>query len=201
MHAPDGENIGGADAASSLAPLVMQGYVFKNTLQFVHQTNANIVGIGKAIMDYTKEDIETIIEQSCDFVKDQQPMLFMEKHDIHERTLAAELKSAMENWFKEFHVNCEYNRMPDENGVQIPKRIGLDPDPEDPSSVYPDIIVHRQEDGKHNLLIVEIKMSWKNHKKEKDIEKLNLYIQELKYKYGLYLEIGEEGISDREWFE
>ena len=90
--------------------------------------------------------------------------------------------------------------MTDENGVQIPKKIGLDPDPKDPSSVYPDIIVHRQEDGLHNLLIVEIKMSWKNQKKQDDIDKLNLYIKELKYKYGLYLEIGEEGITDKQWF-
>ena len=163
--------------------------------------NGDIGGVAKVIMNYTKEDIETIIEKSCNLVKDQQPMLFMKKHDIHERTLAAELKSVMENWFKDFHVNCEYNRMTDENGVQIPKRIGLVPEPNDPSSVYPDIIVHRHEDGKHNLLIVEIKMSWKNHNRKKDIEKLNLYIQELKYKFGLYLEIGEEGISDRQWFE
>jgi hypothetical protein len=152
-------------------------------------------------MIYTKDDIEKIIGESSDLVREKQPMLFMKKHNIHERTLAAELKSTMENRFKDFHVNCEYNRMTDENGVQIPKRIGLDPEPEDPSSVYPDIIVHRQEDGEHNLLIIEIKMNWKNSKKDKDIEKLNMYINELKYKYGLYLEIGEDGISDKQWFD
>ena len=152
-------------------------------------------------MNHTKEDIETIIIDSCDIVKEKQPMLFMKKHNIHERTLAAELKSVMEEKFNEFHVNCEYNRMTDENGVQIPKRIGLKPDSKDPSSVYPDIIVHRQEDGLHNLLIVEIKMSWKNQKKQDDIDKLNLYIKELKYKYGLYLEIDEEEITDKQWFE
>lgn len=152
-------------------------------------------------MNHTKEDIDAIVIESCDIVKGKQPMLFMKKHNIHERTLAAELKTVMEKRFDEFHVNCEYNRMTDENGVQIPKRIGLDPNPEEPSSVYPDIIVHRQEDGLHNLLIVEIKMSWKNSKKQKDIEKLSLYMKELKYKYGLYLEIGEEGIIDKQWFQ
>lgn len=151
-------------------------------------------------MNFTKEEIEKIIRESCDSVKEKQPMLFIKKHDIHERTVTAELKSVLEKRFQEFHVNCEYNRMTDENGIQIPKRIGLDPDPEDPSSVYPDIIVHRQEDGLHNLLIVEVKMNWKNAKKQDDIKKLELYIQELKYKFGLYLELGEEGITDTQWF-
>lgn len=152
-------------------------------------------------MDYTKDDLENIIIESCNIVKEKQPMLFMKKHNIHERTFAAELKSVMEKKFVGFHVNCEYNRMTDENGAQIPKRIGLDPDPEDPSSVYPDIIVHRQEDGLHNLLIIEIKMSWKNQRKKDDINKLTLYIKELKYKFGLYLEVGEEGITDKQWFD
>lgn len=152
-------------------------------------------------MAYTKEDIEKIIKESCDVVREKQPMLFLKKHNIHERTFAAELKSVMENSFEEFHVNCEYNKMTDENGIQIPKRIKLDPDSEDSSSVYPDIIVHRQEDGLHNLLIIEIKMTWKNSKKENDIKKLKLYIKELKYTFGLYLEVGEEDITDMQWFE
>lgn len=152
-------------------------------------------------MNYTKEEVEAFVVESCDFVKEKQPMLFMKKHNVHERTLTAEIKSVLEKRFEDFHINCEYNRMTDENGVQIPKRIGLDPDSEDPSSVYPDIIVHRQEDGLHNFLIIEVKMSWKNDKKQDDIKKLNLYIKELNYKYGLYLEIGEEGVNEKLWFE
>ena len=48
------------------------------------------------------------------------------------------------------------------------------------------------------MLIVEIKMSWKNSKKEKDFKKLGLYIEKLKYQFGLYLELGQEGINDME---
>ena len=90
--------------------------------------------------------------------------------------------------------------MTDENGVQIPKRIHLDPGAPDPSSVFPDIIIHRQKDGKHNLLIIEVKMSWKNRKKENDFKKLELYIKELNYQYGLYLELGPKGIADMVWY-
>lgn len=151
-------------------------------------------------MSYKQVDLEKIVIDAYELVKKQQPMLFMKKHNIHERTISTELKSAMEGSLRDFHVNCEYNRMTDEHGIQIPKRIRLDPYSSDPSSVYPDIIVHRQEDGLHNLLIIEIKMSWKNSGKDNDLDKLALYIKELKYKYGLYLEIGEEKIVEWKWF-
>lgn len=152
------------------------------------------------MMDLTKNEVEAIITECCDALKEQKPMLFMKQHDINERTMTAALGASLETRFDGLHVDCEYNRMTDENGIQIPKRIGLDPNSENPSSVYPDIIVHRQEDAAHNLLILEVKMSWKNDKKQDDIDKLNLYIEELKYKFGLYLELGEAGIAEKQWF-
>ena len=33
-------------------------------------------------MDFTKEEVEKIILESCDSVKEKQPMLFVKKHDI-----------------------------------------------------------------------------------------------------------------------
>lgn len=151
-------------------------------------------------MEYEKKDLEQIIYGCCSELLSDQPMLFKRKENINERTISGELSSKISAQIKEFHINCEYNRMTDEHGVQIPKRIHLDPNSEDPSSVYPDIIIHRQEDGEHNLLIIEIKMAWKNGKKDHDIQKLQRYINELKYKHGLYLELGEKGISDLVWF-
>lgn len=151
-------------------------------------------------MNYDREKIENIIRQSCVALLNEQPMLFQQESDINERTVSGELSSKIRDQIVEFHTNCEYNRMTDENGLQIPKRIHLNPDDPDPSSVFPDIIVHRQEDGNHNLLIVEIKMSWKNGKKNDDLKKLRLYIEELNYQFGLYLELGQEGITDMEWF-
>jgi hypothetical protein len=43
-------------------------------------------------------------------------------------------------------------------------------------------------------------MSWKNRDKEKDLKKLGRYIEELNYQFGLYLELGQEGIADMVWF-
>lgn len=151
-------------------------------------------------MSYNKGELEDIIRQSCDDLLNEQPMLFQKKNDIHERTVSGELSSKIRGHINEFHINCEYNRMTDEHGVQIPKRINLDPNDPEPSNVFPDIIIHRQEDGDHNLLIIEVKMSWKNRKKEKDFKKLGRYIEELKYQFGLYLELDQEGIADMVWF-
>lgn len=152
-------------------------------------------------MNYTEEEIQAIIERSCAELKETQPLLFDERSDINERTISGELAGIIRQYVKDYHVNCEYNRMTDENGTQIPKRIGLNPNHSKLSRVYPDIIIHRQEDGEHNLLIVEIKMSWKNDRKEHDLEKLNKYVQELHYQFGLYLELGKEGISKMEWYK
>lgn len=152
-------------------------------------------------MNYTEEEIQAIIEDSCAKLKENQPILFDEKSDINERTISSELAGIIRQHVEDYHVNCEYNRMTDEHGTQIPKRIGLNPNHSKPSRVYPDIIIHRQEDGEHNLLIVEIKMSWKNDNKMHDFEKLNRYVQELQYQCGLYLELGQDGISKMKWFK
>lgn len=90
--------------------------------------------------------------------------------------------------------------MTNEQKNQIIKRISVDLNDKD-QTVYPDIIVHWQCDDKHNLLVVELKMKWKNDGKNKDYEKLKEYTTELKYKFGLYLELGESDIVEMSWFQ
>jgi lipid II:glycine glycyltransferase (peptidoglycan interpeptide bridge formation enzyme) len=92
-------------------------------------------------MSYNKEKLEMIIKQSCDLLLAEQPMLFQKSADINERTISGELSSKIRAHFSDLHVNCEYNRMTDENGVQIPKRINLDPNDPDSARVFPDIIM------------------------------------------------------------
>lgn len=152
-------------------------------------------------MSYNREYITKIIIDAVDELKNQQPMLFKKADNIAERTVSTALSVLLTPKFPEYNVNCEYNRMTDEHGLQIPKRIQLNPYDEDPSRVYPDIIVHRQEDGEHNLLVVEIKMSWKNGEKNDDYKKLIACTRELRYSYGLYLELSEGGMSEMSWFQ
>lgn len=152
-------------------------------------------------MTYDKEIIAEILRTACIRLLEEQPMLFDPNADINERTVAGELSAIISQRFAGLHTNCEYNRMTDENGIQIPKRIGLDPNSINPSRVFPDIIVHRQEDGDHNLLIIEIKMRWKNSRKDDDLIKLQKYLDELRYQYGLYLELGASGVEEMQWFQ
>lgn len=150
---------------------------------------------------YDQDTLEAILRAGCERLLNEQPMLFQPEANINERTLAGELSAIIRENFTGFHTNCEYNRMTDEYGNQIPKRIGLDPNDPIPSRVYPDIIIHRQEDRYHNLLVIEIKMSWKNSRKNNDLKKLKSYVSELGYKYGLYLELGAAGVEAIEWFQ
>ncbi|MBU0710643.1 hypothetical protein KJ762_06480 [bacterium] len=152
-------------------------------------------------MNYSLESITEIISNSVSLLQIQQPMLFIQDNDISEETVSTTLHAFLSPNFPEYHLNCEYNRMTDENGNQISKRIHRNPNAKNPSLVLPDIIVHHQEDGRHNLLVIEIKMAWKNREKEEDYNKLIGYTSELRYKYGLYLELGEQGITEMTWFQ
>ena len=151
-------------------------------------------------MSYNREQLEEIIQESVVELISEQPVLLLEKTNINERSISSELSNKMRTRINYYHVNCEYNRMVDEHGIQIPKRIHLDPNHRIPSRVYPDIIIHRQEDGLNNILVVELKMNWKNQLKEEDFLKLERYMEELNYQYGVYLELGEKGITEMKWF-
>lgn len=152
-------------------------------------------------MSYSREAISQIIIEAVTTLREQQPMLFSASEEIGERVVSAALHGLLIPRFPEYTVNCEYNRMTDENGIQIPKRIYLNPYDPNPSLVYPDIIVHHQNDGDHNLLVIEIKMQWKNADRDNDFNKMRGYTSELNYNYGLYLELGEDTISEMAWFQ
>jgi len=151
-------------------------------------------------MDFTQEKLEEIIRDCCFALLEQQPMLFTKENDINEETVSTEMLTLMKPFFANYHVNCEYNRMTNEYGEQQTKKVIKKPGNEKKNKVKPDIIVHRQEDGKHNLLAIEVKMQWKNSRKNEDFIKLESYKRNLNYTYALYLEMGEGGITDMIWF-
>lgn len=113
-------------------------------------------------INYSKQQLEHIIQASVTNLLEKQSLLFTIDTDINERTVSGKLSSKISNYIRDYHINCEYNRMTDCQGNQIPKRIGLNPNVKNKSLVYPDIIIHRQEDSDHNLLIIELKLAWKN---------------------------------------
>ncbi len=71
------------------------------------------------------------------------------------------------------------------------KILNWDKTKEGSSFVYPDIIVYKRNTDE-NLIEIEVKMAWKNHKKDYDYKKINEYMNQLGFTYGLYIELHED---------
>lgn len=143
-----------------------------------------------------KQQILTLLRKSVKDLYEYDAILLKREYDIHERTICHRLAIYIEKHLKEdFHVDVEYNRMRTEYGDEdigevIGKVLNWEDSDEGPSFVYPDIIIHRR-DKDQNIVDIEVKMVWKNQKKILDYAKINMYIAQLKYKYGVYIELAE----------
>lgn len=58
------------------------------------------------------------------------------------------------------------------------------------TTVCPDIIIHKRNQP-INLAVIEVKMKWKNSRKNFDYKKLDAYKNDLKYEFTVYLELDE----------
>jgi hypothetical protein len=106
--------------------------------------------------------------------------------DANERAISHRLGLYLQLLFKEWHVDCEYNR-----NLDNPKRLKTykkffdeyqrvwNIAETDPVTVFPDIIIHER-GTRNNLLIVEIKKTTSRISCEFDYFKL----REFKYQYG-----------------
>ena len=136
--------------------------------------------------------------------------LILLQNDVHERSITHWLAAYLANEFKDWDVDCEYNRNANDTKELLlcrhrgqPNCIDLELDGIceipfellDTSRVYPDIIVH-QRNTPRNLLVVEVKKSTSREPHEFDLHKLRAYISQLHYHYGLFIEI-ETG--NRHW--
>jgi len=119
------------------------------------------------------------------------------EYDIHERTVAHRLAIYIEKRFPEYHVDIEYNRSRESYGTDdigniIGKRLPLENIKDENSYryVYPDIIIHKR-DRQENLVEIELKLAWKSKEKQYDFLKINEYMAELRYQFGVYIELAE----------
>ena len=101
---------------------------------------------------------------------------------INERSITHRLGLYLQDAFKDWDVDCEYNRYGDD-----PKRLPLGSSNRK-DSVYPDIIVHKRGVQESNLLAIEAKKMG-NNDKELDLKKLRRYRQELGYAYAVLLKV------------
>jgi len=125
-----------------------------------------------------KEEINEKLKSSLAILYQQDSYLL--KKNSHEISIAHRLALYIQQKFDAWHVDCEYNRDYTGNKKRINGEI-----------VRPDIIIHRRETRKDNLVIILIKkMSGNLSEKKKDLKKLSGYKKELGYRYAIFLEIG-----------
>ncbi|UNY98358.1 hypothetical protein MQE36_14880 [Zhouia spongiae] len=148
-------------------------------------------------MNYNKENIEEILNNSIDELFEKDSQIIFESYNLHERSIAHRLAIYIENHFRktDYVVDVEYNRMRNKYGEDIignliGKNLDFEKYGKKLSNVYPDIIVHKR-DTDNNLLEIELKMQWKNSKRDFDYIKINEYIEQLSYKFGVYIELSE----------
>jgi hypothetical protein len=146
-------------------------------------------------------EIKTFLTESIDIVFDKD--IYLLKNDLSERAITHRLAVCMEDKFKGFNIDCEYNGHADSAHRKIIKllrekvrAIGLlqkdDGENEILSRyVFPDIIVHKRGPNNFgaNLLIVEVKKTTSKIKEDYDIEKLSRYTS-LEYENDLAYSLG-----------
>ena len=143
------------------------------------------------------EEIEEKVNLALDifYVKDK----YLIDNDIHERSMTHKLAIYLEELFKEYDVDCEYNKNISESKkihdieseIQKIRKIEKD-EYKDSVVVFPDITIHKRGNKLKNLLVIEVKKdnATKNNKEEIDILKLKAYTsKDLNYRYGIYINL------------
>ncbi len=148
----------------------------------------------------TKEQVFEKIKIAIDCLLHIDAYLF--EVDVNERSISHKLASYLQEGFKGWDVDCEYNR-----DHHDPKRLNLlnisslevRPDEVQAKTVYPDIIVHHR-GTRENLLVIEIKKTSNPESNDFDMLKLKEYKEQLGYIYALFLRFktGSDGIGVEE---
>ncbi len=108
------------------------------------------------------------------------------EYDVGERTVAAKLSAYLAGVFPSHNVDVEYNR----HGLD-PKAVKLPPECGNGAArlIVPDLIVHRRGKDGANLLAIEIKKETNKESRDCDRAKLQALKRELRYTYGVLLEL------------
>lgn len=122
---------------------------------------------------------------------------------VSERALTHKLAEHLQKRFKEYNVDCEYNKIgKDPKRVQnliaqmkLSGKCNADCDTctKNKCVIFPDIIVHRRGED-DNLMVIEAKTGWSREKRSNDLKKLTALIEsdEFKYKLGVALRFFED---------
>ncbi len=153
-------------------------------------------------MNYSRDEIEKKVWVAIGVLFKNDAFLL--ENDVNERSVSHKLAEYLQKQFPDWNVDCEYNRMKNQNNDEeyITKKLNLNienirSDDVHAKTVYPDIIIHKR-GTEHNLLVIEIKRCSNNSSKEFDSKKLEAFTTE-KYTYGLYIEFNKINEPVLEW--
>lgn len=115
---------------------------------------------------------------------------YLLRNNANERSITHHLAIIINRYFKEYDIDCEYNRLDDKiKSITIPNETTSWKDT-DAKSVFPDIIVHRRGSQDENKLVIEVKKSSNTSSRKKDKNKLQAYKNELGYEFAVFILIG-----------
>lgn len=151
-----------------------------------------------------KELIYNVIVALKGFLNMERELLVL---NASERSISHKLAEYLQTVFKEWTVDCEYNRL-GERPKTLPSRLFEDikDDDQDAKTIFPDIIIHKRGIPEENILVIEIKKSNSGVRKNKDITKLKAFTDatgDYGYKLGLFIifDIQNKKLGDVRSFE
>lgn len=161
-------------------------------------------------MRYSLDEIKEKVRKSLYLLWDNDECLL--SIDASERSLMHRLATYIEPEFREYNVDCEYNREGDEPKryreiVDQLNRAEINADDTEAKTAFPDIIIHKRGNNTDNLLVIEVKKLTAGPTRIDKIDKKKLIAfldtNQLNYKYGLALQIPVGGSSTAKlfWFE
>ncbi len=140
----------------------------------------------------TKQDFDSIrraVLRSISQLQERDHSLL--KDGANERSISHKLGCYLSRELPDWGVDCEYNRDHHDERV-LAKKLGIRAqsirsDDTSGTTVYPDIVVHQRGTNDNNWLVVEIKKDANEQGAQQDKAKLEKFVEQLHYKYGLFI--------------
>ena len=141
-----------------------------------------------------EEDVQEMLFNALDKVAEEDGSLL--DYDVNERSITHKLGVYLSEEVDDgWDVDVEYNRVGEDKVSKtismenLESQISGDADSKDldAKTVYPDVIVHKRGEPDENLLVIEAKKS--GSPGEYDRKKLRSYVDELEYKFGVFVKL------------
>jgi hypothetical protein len=134
-----------------------------------------------------EQEVRKRLQAALDLVSRYDSYLL--EHDLSERCLASRLAMYLQDIFRDFHVDVEYNRLgASPKTLTLPDECANYKNENGESLVVPDLVVHRRGLEGPNLLVLEMKKTTNREPREFDQMRIRAFREQLKYDYAALIE-------------